>query len=117
MRPVEIEPERHAQLRALYQFLLHGEERYDRFKELLSMYPPDLVQHDAQHCALLTGELVNATLRDWVGERFQALSAADLLLWRAIVVEERFTLPAADATAGPEALPLGTAQTNEETFR
>jgi hypothetical protein len=82
----------HAQLRALYRSLVDHEDRFHEFKQLLALYP------DAPGESLETGEAanvreeLNGRIREWVGGSFGGLSAMQILLWRSIVVEERFNV-------------------------
>src|SRR5690349_5073422 len=83
----------HTQLRALYLSLLTHQERFDEFKQLLALYevapePDDVEPEDA---AKIRTRL-NERIRAWVGGRFDGLSGAQVLQWRAIVVEERLNV-------------------------
>ena len=82
----------HVQLRALYMSLLLHQEHFDEFKQLLAMYDasPDLERDDEPVSASEVRSLLNDRIRLWIGGRFDGLSAAQVLQWRAIVVEERF---------------------------
>ena len=82
----------HAQLRALYKSLLEREERFHEFKQLLSLYPSGSAEAGEQAEATAVREQLNQRIREWVGGRFEGLSAMQLLLWRSIVVEERFNV-------------------------
>ena len=82
----------HTQLRALYRSLLESEENYHEFKQLLSLYPTDAAQSDEDPEATAVREQLNERIRQWVGGQFDGLSAVQLLLWRSIVVEERFNV-------------------------
>ena len=82
----------HAQLRALYLSLLQHQEHFDEFKQLLALYsisPEDDVEPD--EAARIRARL-NDRIRIWVGGFFDGLSAAQVLQWRAILVEERFNV-------------------------
>jgi hypothetical protein len=89
--PTFIDP--HAQLRALYLSLLTHQERFDEFKQLLSLYAvaPDVSDREPEDAAEVRTRL-NDRIRAWVGGRFDGLSAAQVLQWRAIVVEERLNV-------------------------
>lgn len=83
----------HTQLRSLYRSLLERQEHFDEFKYLLSQYrvSPELTDEEPADAAALRARL-NARIRDWVGGEFEGLSAAQVMQWRAIVVEERFNV-------------------------
>jgi hypothetical protein len=93
MQPIQTGGEdSHGQLRALYRSLLDREDRYHEFKQLLALYPtssPELGEHAD---ALAIREQLNRRIREWLGGSFEGLSAMQLLLWRSIVVEERFNV-------------------------
>ncbi len=83
----------HTQLRALYLSLLTHQERFDEFKQLLALYhvtPGDLDEEPSDASAVRSQ--LNERIRAWVGGRFDGLSAAQVLQWRAIVVEERLNV-------------------------
>ena len=83
----------HSQLRSLYQSLLSRQEYFDEFKRLLALYevaPEDLDAEPPAAAAVRTR--LNERIREWVGGAFDGLSAAQILQWRAIVVEERFNV-------------------------
>jgi hypothetical protein len=85
-------PDPHAQLRALYHALLDRQERFDEFKRLLALYDVDHGQDiETEHAAMIRAAL-NARVREWIGTDFDGLSPAQMLLWRAIVVEQRFNV-------------------------
>jgi hypothetical protein len=84
----------HSQLRALYLSLLQHQERFDEFKQLLALYevtPSDHEDDEPLEAACVRSQL-NERIRSWVGGRFDGLSAAQVLQWRAIVVEDRFNV-------------------------
>jgi hypothetical protein len=83
----------HAQLRALYSSLLTHQERFDEFKQLLALYAvaPDRTDQEPAD-AMEVRTRLNDTIRTWIGGRFDGLSAAQVLMWRAIVVEERLNV-------------------------
>jgi len=83
----------HAQLRALYLSLLTRQENFDEFKQLLALYElkDDALDAEPEEAAVVRSRL-NERIRDWVGGRFDGLSAAQVLQWRAIVVEERLNV-------------------------
>lgn len=83
----------HAQLRALYLSLLTRQEHFDEFKQLLALYEvsPETLDTEPAEAAAVR-EKLNARIRQWVGGRFDGLSAAQVIQWRAIVVEERFNV-------------------------
>ena len=84
----------HNQLRALYLSLLQHQEHFDEFKQLLALYDvaPEKVEYDEPTDAAIVRSRLNERIRAWVGGRFDGLSAAQVLQWRAIVVEERLNV-------------------------
>ncbi|WP_437818578.1 hypothetical protein [Sorangium sp. So ce1078] len=82
----------HAQLRALYISLLRNQEHFDEFKQLLSLYivSPEADEEPADAASVRS--LLNSRIRSWIGGFFDGLSAAQVLQWRAIVVEERINV-------------------------
>lgn len=82
----------HLQLRRLYTSLLEEQNRFDEFKQLLALYP--VPSDDSDECAEATEvrAKLNERINEWVGGGFEGLSAAQLLLWRSIVVEERINV-------------------------
>ena len=83
----------HSQLRALYLSLLQNQEHFDEFKQLLALYEvePTRTEQEPVDAAALRTRL-NDRIRSWIGGRFDGLSAAQVLQWRAIVVEERLNV-------------------------
>ncbi len=83
----------HAQLRSLYRSLLERQDNFDEFKQLLALYPPS-VRETGVEPDEATGirAKLNDRIRTWIGGPFQGLSAAQVLQWRGIVVEERFNV-------------------------
>jgi len=83
----------HAQLRALYCSLLTHQAHFDEFKQLLALYEvtPDGTEREPAD-AVTVRERLNERIRGWVGGCFEGLSAAQVLQWRAIVVEERLNV-------------------------
>lgn len=83
----------HTQMRALYLSLLTRQENFDEFKQLLALYelPAGDLDAEPEGPAAVRSRL-NARIRAWVGSRFDGLSAAQVLQWRAIVVEERLNV-------------------------
>jgi len=84
--------ESHDQLRALYRSLLESEEHFHEFKQLLALYPTEPADAGERAEAAAVRERLNERIRQWVGSHFEGLSAIQLLLWRSIVVEERFNV-------------------------
>lgn len=82
----------HAQLRALYLSLVTHQEHFDEFKQLLAEYDvaPDVVDREPPSAGEVR-ERLNARIRSWLG-RFDGLSVAQVIQWRAIVVDERFNV-------------------------
>jgi hypothetical protein len=89
--PTHVDP--HAQLRALYTSLLTHQEHFDEFKQLLALYDvaPDTMDTEPASASEVRNRL-NDRIREWIGQRFDGLSVAQVLQWRAIVVEERFNV-------------------------
>lgn len=83
----------HTQLRKLYMSLLERQENFDEFKHLLSLYPhqTDDAPPEESSEAIEVREQLNQRIREWVGE-FEGLNAVQVMLWRSIVVEERFNV-------------------------
>lgn len=82
----------HAQLRRLYIALLEDQNRFDEFKQLLALYEvPGEEDQESEESALIRHKL-NARIREWIGPEFDGLSAAQTVLWRNIVVEERINV-------------------------
>lgn len=92
MQPVQSAADSHAQLRALYRSLLDREERFHEFKQLLSLYPSKPAESGEPADAAAVREQLNQRIREWLGGDFQGLNAMQLMLWRSIVVEERFNV-------------------------
>jgi hypothetical protein len=84
----------HAQLRSLYLELLKSQDRFDEFKHILSLYPGDREQAEQVESpeAARVREELNAKIREWLRGDFAGLSSTQVVLWRAIVVEERFNV-------------------------
>lgn len=93
MHPAAHAHDAHAQLRALYMSLLARQENFDEFKQLLALYQiePAGLDEEPSGAAYVRSRL-NDRIRSWVGGRFDGLSVAQMLQWRAIVVEERFNV-------------------------
>jgi hypothetical protein len=83
--------DRHDQIRALYRSLLECQSNFDEFKALLALYPPSLPPNGQETAeASLVRARLNSRISEWLGDEFDAMTAEQLLQWRAIVVEERF---------------------------
>ncbi|WP_437681067.1 hypothetical protein [Sorangium sp. So ce131] len=82
----------HAQLRALYVSLLRNQEYFDEFKQLLALYIVSPEADEEPEDAASVRAQLNSRIRAWIGGFFDGLSAAQVLQWRAIVVEERFNV-------------------------
>ena len=78
----------HAQLRRLYASLLEEQHRFDEFKQLLALYPVAQTEDESAEAREIRTRL-NARINEWVAGEFDGLSAAQVALWRSIVVEER----------------------------
>ena len=92
MQTQHTEHDSHAQLRALYRSLVDNEDRFHEFKQLLALYPQSASGNAEPDEAAAIREQLNGRIREWVGGRFEGLSAMQVLLWRSIVVEERFNV-------------------------
>jgi hypothetical protein len=82
----------HSQLRSLYRSLLDSEDRFHEFKQLLALYPTDAPQLTDSAEADSVREQLNERIREWLDGDFAGLSDMQILLWRSIVVEERFNV-------------------------
>jgi hypothetical protein len=93
MQLVQSTTDPHAQLRALYHSLLDHQERFQEFKQLLALYPTEPGAAGESEDAIAIREELNDRIRQWIGEeRFMGLSAMQVMLWRTIVVQERFNV-------------------------
>jgi len=81
----------HAQLRRLYTSLLEEQHRFDEFKHLLALYPGVQNGEESVEAREIRARL-NARINEWVSGEFDGLSAAQVALWRSIVVEERINV-------------------------
>jgi hypothetical protein len=81
----------HTQLRRLYTSLLEEQNRFDEFKQLLALYPPAQDTEESDEAAGVR-ERLNARISEWLCGHFDGLSAAQVVLWRSIVVEERINV-------------------------
>jgi hypothetical protein len=82
------------QLRSLYKSLLNRQQNLDEFKQLLSQYPP--IRDDDGEEPLVAAEVrerLNQRIREWTGQNFGGLSATQMHMWRAIVLDRRLALP------------------------
>jgi hypothetical protein len=83
----------HVQLRRLYVSLLEDQNRFDEFKQLLASYPAVAEDSDEEsEEAERVRATLNARINDWVCGGFEGLSAAQVVLWRSIVVDERINV-------------------------
>jgi len=82
----------HAQLRRLYISLLEDQNRFDEFKQFLAMYPDTDEEGEESDEARRVRAQLNARITDWVCGDFEDLSAAQVVLWRSIVVDERINV-------------------------
>jgi len=92
MQTVQTTLDPHSDLRALYRSLIDNEDRFHEFKQILSLYPTDPQDAAAESEAAAVREQLNERIRQWVDGPFEGLSAMQVLLWRSIVVEERFNV-------------------------
>jgi len=81
----------HVQLRRLYTSLLEEQNRFDEFKQLLSLYPVTDEDEESEEAQAVRAKL-NARISEWLCGHFDGLSAAQVVLWRSIVVEERINV-------------------------
>lgn len=81
----------HTQLRRLYTSLLEEQSRFDEFKQLLAVYPVADEDTESDEAKQVRARL-NARINDWLCGQFDGLSAAQVVLWRSIVVEERINV-------------------------
>ncbi len=83
----------HVQLRVLYTQLLTSQERFDEFKQLLAAYPQIPTDADLEPAeAAAVRSALNSRIREWTQTPFSGLSAAQVQMWRAIIVDERFNI-------------------------
>jgi hypothetical protein len=83
----------HVQLRTLYMSLLTSQEHFDEFKHLLALYPSATGEDETEPTAAAeVRSKLNERIREWTGLPFSGLSSAQVQMWRAIVVEERFNV-------------------------
>ena len=81
----------HVQLRRLYTSLLEEQNRFDEFKQLLALYPVSDADEESDEAQSVRAKL-NARINEWLCGHFDGLSAAQVTLWRSIVVEERINV-------------------------
>jgi hypothetical protein len=80
-----------AQLQALYLALLMRQERFDEFKQLLALYPkPSEGQGGESSEASAIRFKLNDRISQWIGSAFPGLAAHQVLIWRAVLVEEQW---------------------------
>lgn len=83
----------HEQLRRLYRSLLEEQNRFDEFKQLLALYPTaDAEDQVESEEAKAVRAKLNARINEWLNGDFEGLSAAQVVLWKSIVVEERINV-------------------------
>ena len=81
------------QLRSLYKSLLNRQENLDEFRQLLSEYPPVADDDDTEPLAAIeVRERLSQRIREWTGQPFGGLSASQMHMWRAIVIDRRMAL-------------------------
>ena len=79
------------QLQALYLALLMRQERFDEFKQLLALYPkPSEEQGGESPEASAIRLKLNDRISQWIGSAFTGLAAHQVLVWRAVLVEEQW---------------------------
>ena len=81
----------HLQLRRLYASLLEEQNRFDEFKQLLALYPVGEDADESEEASSVRARL-NSRISEWLLGHFDGLSAAQVALWRGIVVEERINV-------------------------
>ncbi len=81
----------HIQLRRLYTSLLEDQNRFDEFKQLLALYPVAAGDDENEEAQSVRAKL-NTRISEWLCGHFDGLSAAQVALWRSIVVEERINV-------------------------
>lgn len=83
----------HAHIRSLYRSLLDRQDRFDEFKQLLAMYPQiaDDAEEEPEEAAQVRA-LLNARIREWTGRPLARLSATEMRLWRAMLVDHRVNI-------------------------
>lgn len=77
------------QVRRLYVSLLEQQSRFDEFKYLLARYPAEDEIPVESERARASRDVLNRRIREWLLGDFDGLSAAQLLLWRSMIVDER----------------------------
>ncbi|HEX6272222.1 MAG TPA: hypothetical protein VFZ53_04260 [Polyangiaceae bacterium] len=82
----------HEQLRRLYRSLLEQQDRFDEFKQLLALYPTTSEEDAESDEARTVRARLNARISEWLNGNFDGLSAAQVMLWKSIVVEERINV-------------------------
>jgi hypothetical protein len=83
----------HAQLRTLYMSLLTRQERFDEFKQLLSMYPAEPGNDEIEPAtAAEVRQKLNERIREWTGTQFPGLSSSQIQMWRGILIEQRINV-------------------------
>jgi hypothetical protein len=81
------------QLCSIYRSLLNRHENLDEFKQLLSQYPPAADDVDREPLAAAeVRERLSQRIREWTGQPFGGLSASQMHMWRAIVIDRRIAL-------------------------
>jgi hypothetical protein len=84
------------QLHSLCKSLVKRQQNLGEFKQLLSQYPPIRNDDDSDEEPLVATEVrerLNQRIREWTGQPFGGLSATQMHMWRAIVVDRRMPLP------------------------
>jgi hypothetical protein len=84
------------QLHSLCKSLVKRQQNLDEFKQLLSQYPPIRSDDDGDQEPFVAAEVrerLNQRIREWTGQSAGGLSATQMHMWRAIVVDRRMALP------------------------
>jgi hypothetical protein len=80
-------PKVHDQTRVLYRFLLERVSNFDEFKRLVALYPETLPSGGEPDFAIQIRALLRSRISQWLGRQVDAMTADELLCWRAIVVD------------------------------
>jgi hypothetical protein len=73
--------------------LLMRQERFDEFKQLLALYPkPGHGELGESPEASAIRSRLNERIAQWIGSAFTGLAAHQVLIWRAVLVEEQWGL-------------------------
>ena len=91
--PTPPRPTSREQLRALYVALLMNQDRFDEFKQLLARYPkPLLPQAEESTDATAVRHKLDQRISLWISAPFAGLAPQDVLVWRAVLVDEQLNI-------------------------